>query len=94
MSPWKAALPVLIPILVPAAIAALKSMIPNLNKKWLPVLCPILGVMADSCMALSGAGSFGPQWAAFLGLAGNGLREVYDQWTGNAEKPTLQVRPK
>lgn len=89
---WKQLLPALIPVLVPFLIAALKSWIPSLPKKALPLLCPLLGIVADYALALAGGSALGPSWGAALGMAGNGLREIYDQLSGNAADRDLVKR--
>jgi hypothetical protein len=67
----------LIPILVPALIAVLKTLTPQLPKHWLPILAPVLGALLDLASTQSlGAGT---AWGAALGSAGVGLREILDQ---------------
>jgi len=70
----------LIPALVPVAIAMLKLMIPGIPKPWLPVLAPLLGGLLDAGTAYAGISSgANPLVGALLGSAGVGLREIVDQ---------------
>jgi hypothetical protein len=74
-------LALLIPILVPAAIAALKAAIPALPKWALPILAPLLGAVAEIAASYSGVGFGGAPGltGALLGAAGTGVREIADQ---------------
>jgi len=83
---WSTLLSMIIPLAVPLAIFGLKSIWDRIPKPLLPVLGPILGVAADLLLQYGGASTFGPQWGAVLGAAGVGLREIYDQVSGNAKK--------
>jgi len=83
---WSTLLSMIIPLAVPLAIFGLKSIWDRIPKPLLPVLGPILGVAADLLLQYGGASTFGPQWGAVLGAAGVGLREIYDQVSGNAKE--------
>jgi len=76
---WKQMVPMLIPLIVPILIGLLKQIWAKVPSRLLPILAPILGALADLLSGWAGLGSFGPQWGAAMGLAGVGLREVYDQ---------------
>jgi hypothetical protein len=67
----------LVPVLVPAAIAALKQLLPKIPKPWLPILAPLLGALID--IAATCQVGPGTPLAALLGAAGVGLREILDQ---------------
>ena len=67
----------LVPVLVPAAIAALKLCLPKIPKAWLPILAPLLGALID--IAATCQVGPGTPLAALLGAAGVGLREILDQ---------------
>ena len=64
----------LIPIFTPLVIAGIKQLVTQLPKALVPILAPIIGALAA---ALSGATD--PVSGAALGLAGIGVREVFDQ---------------
>ena len=82
---WSKLFSMLIPLVVPLAIFGLKSIWDKIPKALLPILGPVLGAIADMLLQYSGASTFGPQWGAVLGAAGVGLREIYDQVSGNAK---------
>lgn len=69
----------LIPVVVPLLIAAIKKLIPKIPGWMLPVLAPILGAAVDIASFYATGVSLGPVWGAALGSAGVGLREVIDQ---------------
>lgn len=71
--------PVLIPVLVPVVIALLKWAVGRMPKWLLPILAPLLGAAADIASSYATGTALGPVWAAALGLAGVGLREIVDQ---------------
>lgn len=73
---------------IPFLIAMIKQFIPKLPKKLIPVLCPILGALAD--VLASGTIGQGTAYGAALGAAAVGVREVWDQLSGAAEKPPAQ----
>jgi hypothetical protein len=87
----KAYLPALIPILVPALIALLKSWVPKIPRSWLPILAPVLGALIDAATAYLAGKEVNPVLAMALGSAGVGFREIYDQVSGNAQKPVLRT---
>jgi len=64
----------LIPILVPLEIAAVKKLAPMLPSWLLPILAPILGGFQAGITGISSVGA-----GAVLGLAGVGVREAVDQ---------------
>lgn len=70
---------VVIPVLVPLAIAFLKLILPRVPSAWIPVLAPILGMLADLAAAKATGGTGNVVLGAVLGSAGVGLREVVDQ---------------
>jgi len=70
-----------IPVLVPLAVAAFKKLWGNVPPVVLPLLAAILGPVFDLAIgAVAGVESSGV-WAVLLGLAGVGLRELKDQIT-------------
>lgn len=69
----------IIPLVVPIIIAALKALWPAIPKVWLPIVAPILGALAEILLYLAGMGGGDPAMGALLGQAGVGLREIYDQ---------------
>jgi hypothetical protein len=86
---------VVIPLLVPLAIAFLKLILPRVPSAWIPVLAPILGMLADLAAAKATGGVSSPMIGAVLGSAGVGLREVVDQLrksTSNIEHRTSNVQ--
>lgn len=74
-NPWLA----LIPFAVPLIVSQLKAAVPRLGKHWLPVIAASLGLALALLDHYTGALGGNPQAIAFLGLAGTGVREVYDQ---------------
>jgi hypothetical protein len=73
---WKV---VLITVITPAIIAALKLAIPRLPGWTLPIIAPLLGAAQGIVLNYAGIVSSNAGLAALLGMAGVGLREVYDQ---------------
>lgn len=69
----------LIPIVVPLLIAALKNFIPKLPVWTLPIIAPALGALIDWIMQLSGMNTSGAITGALLGSAGVGIRELQNQ---------------
>ena len=68
----------LIPVIVPLVVAAVKKMVSP--KPWLlPPLAGALGVAADAVVAYVANVPMNPQAGMLLGLAGVGLRAVVDQ---------------
>ncbi len=67
----------LIPVLVPVLLAVGKLFVPKIPRLWLPILAPILGAAIE--LLTSGALTTNTAWAAVLGSAGVGLREIVDQ---------------
>lgn len=72
-------LPLVVSVLVPLVVAAVKWWKPNIPKPWLPIIAALLGPVFDQAIAyVAGIEATGWQ-AALLGLAGIGLRELKDQ---------------
>jgi hypothetical protein len=67
----------IIPVVVPAAIALFKQLLPQIPKPWLPVLAPVLGAVIE--VAATRQVGAGTAAGAALGAAGVGLREIVDQ---------------
>lgn len=76
---------------IPFIVALLKVLVPKIPKKIIPVLCPILGALAD--VLSSGTIGQGTAYGAALGAAAVGVREVWDQLSGAAEKPKEPTPP-
>lgn len=76
---------------IPFAIALLKHFIPKIPKKLIPVLCPVLGALAD--VLSSGTIGQGTTYGAALGFAAVGVREAWDQLSGKAQKPKEPAPP-
>lgn len=74
---------VLIVLLVPLALAGLKLLCPKIPKAWLPMLAPLLGILTEQAAQAAGIAGISPLWAAVLGMAGVGLREIGDQLKKN-----------
>lgn len=71
---------------LPFVMALLKRFLPMIPKQAIPVVCPILGAVVD--VISSGTIGANTAWGAAMGSAAVGLREVYDQLSGNAAKPS------
>ncbi len=79
----------LLPILVPAVVALLKTFRDNLGdtkipKLFLPIVAAVIGILIDYLSGLT-LGTSKPALdtisnGALLGLAGVGIREVFDQF--------------
>lgn len=67
-----------LPVLVPMLVAGLKAIWPSIPKVLLPVLCPLLGIVANYLSTFAGL-RFDPASAAALGALGVFLREIVDQ---------------
>ncbi len=74
-----AMLTMMIPVIVPLILSAVKRLIPKIPSWWLPILAPLLGAVVDMVGYYAGMQSLGPVWGAALGSAGVGLREIADQ---------------
>lgn len=66
----------LIPIVVPALIAALRGIVPNLPKSMVPWLAPIIGAAIDIILNLTGLGTGVGPVGATLGATGTWVYEV------------------
>ncbi len=73
--PWE----MLIPVLVPVAIAGLKFLVPKVPPAWLPIIAPVLGAALEITMHFAGLSTGNGVVGALLGSAGVGLREIVDQ---------------
>lgn len=70
---------VIIPLLVPALIAALKF-VTDIVPSWvLPILAPALGALADFLSSLMTGDAANPVMGAVLGGTGVAVREIVDQ---------------
>ena len=69
----------LIPLIVPIVVAGLKLLVPKIPVVWLPILCPVVGMAVDLIAYFAGQQTQGTAMGALLGLAGTGVREIYDQ---------------
>lgn len=74
---WQA---ILIP-LIPVIIEALKQIVKNLPRRYLPWMAVLFGMLSDVLLAWQRGdlGSVSPGTGTAIGLASIGLREVYDQ---------------
>jgi len=77
----------LVPVLVPLILAAIKLLLPKVPSKYIPILAPLFGGLID--LACSGVLGVGTAWGAALGSAGVGVREIVDQW----RKPVTPAKP-
>jgi len=75
LNPWLGLIPLVVPILV----TAVKSFVPKIPKLWLPVIAASIGLALALFDHFTGALGGNPMAVAFLGAAGTGLREIYDQ---------------
>lgn len=75
INPWLGLIPLVVPILV----TAVKSFVPKIPKLWLPVIAASIGLALALFDHFTGALGGNPMAVAFLGAAGTGLREIYDQ---------------
>jgi len=78
----------LTPVIVPLVIAGVKKVLPQIPTWLLPVLAPILGVVADLINSWASGAQTNLALAAVLGLAGVGVREVKDQLLPPKTTPT------
>lgn len=69
----------LIAVVVPLLIAALKRMFPKIPGAILPVLAPVLGGLLEAIITALGHDAGGTLTGAVAGGAGVGLREIVDQ---------------
>ena len=74
-NPWLA----LVPLAVPLVVTTVKSFVPRLPKLWLPVIAASIGLALALFDHFTGTFGGNPMAVAFLGAAGTGLREIYDQ---------------
>lgn len=72
-------LPMLLAVIVPALLAVVKLVLPKLPPWLLPILAPGLGWAGNWLMTQAGLSTLPPEWAALLGSAGVGIRELKDQ---------------
>lgn len=79
----KALLMSIMPLMIPLIIAACKwaegIFMPRIPVWVLPILAPALGALIDWIASLATGNAANPIIAGLLGLAGTGVREVYDQ---------------
>ena len=69
----------LIAALVPLVVAFIRRMLPSIPKSLLPILAAVVGPVVDQLLALIPTMNAIGWQAALLGLAGVGVREVFDQ---------------
>lgn len=69
----------LIPIIVPALVSGLKRLLSELPTWTLPIAAGVMGVILQGIEAALTSGDIHPGVGVLLGLAGVGIREVYDQ---------------
>jgi hypothetical protein len=69
----------MIPVLVPVIIAAVKWALPKVPAVALPILAPVLGAAMEIVLHFAGVSGSNGVLGAVLGAAGVGLREVIDQ---------------
>ncbi len=75
----------LIPLVVPLIVAAAKAGIGKLPTWTLPILATALGAGLNAILTLSGQEHTTVLNGAFLGAAGVGVREIYDQIKGTVQ---------
>lgn len=69
----------LIAALVPIIVAGIRKLLPGIPKPILPILAAVAGPAVDQLLALIPTIDAIGWQAAVLGLAGVGVREVFDQ---------------
>lgn len=69
----------LIPLIVPIALAGLKYIVPKIPKAALPILAPVLGAAVEIVGHYAGLWAADPVKGAIFGALGVFIREVYDQ---------------
>lgn len=74
-SPWLA----IIPLVVPGVVALVKVFLPKIPRVWLPIMAASIGLGLALLDHFTGALGGNPTAVAFLGAAGTGIREIYDQ---------------
>ena len=80
----------LITLIAPIVIEVLKAVAPRFPKRWLPILAPIVGALADILAHFSGLLSeSNPTMAALYGMAGAGLYDIYHHVY---RKPSLSAK--
>lgn len=67
-----------IPVLVPIAVAGIKSVMTMLPSALVPIIAIVVGALLDVVTAWLGNGA-PSSWGVMSGLAGIGVREVKDQ---------------
>lgn len=82
-SPWLA----IIPLVVPGLVALVKVFLPKLPRVWLPILAASIGLGLAILDHFTGSLGGNPTAVAFLGAAGTGIREIYDQVKAAAIAP-------
>ncbi len=72
----------LLAVLTPVLIAAIKSLLPEIPKKYIPLLAPLLGAVAEVIYQVSSGPnpSLPPGILLVTASAGVAVREVVDQW--------------
>jgi len=65
--------------ITPVLIEVIKWAAPKIPGKIIPIVAPALGAMADMAGSYAGLWASNPIAGALLGMAGVGLRELYDQ---------------
>ncbi len=74
-APWE----LIIPVLVPVVIAAIKWLLPKVPAVALPIVAPVLGAGLEIVLHFAGLADGNSVTGLILGAAGVGLREVLDQ---------------
>lgn len=76
-TPSPTALPTWAIVAIPSLIAAIKAGLGRLPSRFIPLLAPVLGSLGD--LMVAGGLGHGTLWGGILGLAGVGVREIWDQ---------------
>lgn len=76
---------------VPLLLAFLKTMAPQMPKKYIPLVAPILGAALDAIASWMTGNTINPQLGAAVGIMGVGIREILDQWHNPA--PSVEPDP-
>jgi len=85
----------LLPLLAlgaPLVVAAIKAILPGMPKKYVPLLAPLLGGVAEVLYRISlpvGETALPPGVIAMAGAAGVAVREVVDQWRKDGDYRAL-----
>lgn len=81
----------LIPAVTPMLVWGIKLLVPKIPKMWLPIIAPVLGALIAVIQHLGTLSWENVVVGAVLGLAGTGIREMWDQ-VNKAAAPAAPVQ--